>query len=144
MILGYAGLLPQVAAVAITVFDPRLGLGAMFAFGYAALILSFLGGIWWGFAMQAAHGEVEDRGQGRIAGLAVAPPLVASALILLTICRVLPVGWALVLMGVALFLTLRVDRWLATTGVAPKGWLAMRGPLSIGLGLLTIACGLVA
>lgn len=47
MILGYAGLLPQIAAAATCAFDQTTQTGGMFAFGYAALILSFLGGIWW-------------------------------------------------------------------------------------------------
>ncbi|WP_246847976.1 MULTISPECIES: DUF3429 domain-containing protein [Sphingomonas] len=144
MILGYAGLLPQIAAVAIATFDPRLGLGAMFAFGYAALILSFIGGIWWGFAMRATADPMADRGQGTIAGLAVVPPLIAAALILLLICRLMPMSWALVLLGSTVLLTLLVDRRLAEERVAPAGWMAMRVPLSIGLGVLTIACGTLA
>ena len=54
--LGLAGLLPQVAAVLLILSgDPvwRFSAAAM-AFAYAALIFSFLGGIWWGLAARDA------------------------------------------------------------------------------------------
>ena len=50
--LGLAGLLPQLACLAALIAGPgewryaALGI----AWGYAALILSFLGGMWWGLA----------------------------------------------------------------------------------------------
>lgn len=135
MILGYAGLLPQVAAAATCAFDQNGGLGAMFAFGYAALILSFLGGIWWGFAMGAG------RGQDRIACVAVVPSIAAAALFLLSAGNILSLPWALVLMGSAVLLTLLVDRRLTAEGMVPDGWMALRVPLSLGLGSITIAIG---
>ena len=48
-LLGYAGLLPPIIAVAVRLIDPAKG-GMMLALAlfYAALILSFLGGMWWG------------------------------------------------------------------------------------------------
>ncbi|MGO4863297.1 hypothetical protein ACTP2L_06915, partial [Campylobacter jejuni] len=49
LLLGYAGLLPPMVAVAVRLIDPAKG-GMMLALAlfYAALILSFLGGMWWG------------------------------------------------------------------------------------------------
>lgn len=137
LILGYAGLFPQIAAVATCVFAGDSDIGPMFAFGYAALILSFLGGIWWGFAMRATER------QGHIATLAVLPSLFGTGVILLSIARILPMGWALVLMGSAIVTTLLIDRHLVADHVAPAGWMALRIPLSIGLGALTILCGIV-
>lgn len=137
LILGYAGLLPQIAAVATCVFSPEGDVGPMFAFGYATLILSFLGGIWWGFAMRSTDG------QGRIATWAVLPSLFGAALILLSIAHVLAMSWALVLLGSAVMLTLMIDRRLVDSHIAPAGWMALRVPLSIGLGVLTIVCGAV-
>nr|WP_277998603.1 DUF3429 domain-containing protein [Sphingomonas liriopis] len=136
MILGYAGLFPQIAAVATCVFAPESDMGPMFAFGYATLILSFLGGIWWGFAMRTAN-------QGQIASIAVLPSLFGAGLILLSIAHVLPLGWALALMGSAVMLTLLIDRRLVEEHIAPAGWMSLRAPLSIGLGVLTIGCGIV-
>ncbi len=136
LILGYAGLLPQIAATAVSALDPASDIGPLFAFGYAALILSFLGGIWWGFAMCR-----QSVGQGRLATIAVVPPILAAFIIMLAISRVVPTDLALVLLGSGVLLTLLVDRRLADSGIAPAGWMAMRVPLSIGLGVLTIACG---
>ena len=137
LILGYAGLFPQIAAVATCVFAADSDVGPMFAFAYAALILSFLGGIWWGFAMRSG------RDQGRIATMAVLPSLFGALLILLSIAHILPLGLALVLMGSAVIMTLLIDRRLVDAGCAPVGWMALRVPLSIGLGGLTILCGIV-
>jgi hypothetical protein len=48
--LGLAGLLPQLLAV-LLLTDAELRWTAIAAgFGYAALIFSFLGGVWWGMA----------------------------------------------------------------------------------------------
>jgi len=71
------------------------------------------------------------------------PSLVAVGLVLLAILGAFfgarPVtSWSLVALGVALILTLPVDRYLVRTGEAPANWLRLRIPLSIGLGGLTI------
>ena len=67
------------------------------------------------------------------------------ALLALGLAVVFSLGspWSLVAIGVALMLTLPVDRWLAARGLAPAGWIALRIPLSVGLGLLTIASGVL-
>ena len=137
LILGYAGLFPQIAAVATCFFSAESDVGPMFAFAYAALILSFLGGIWWGFAMRATQR------QGHIATLAVLPSLFGTGVILLSIAHVLPLGLALVLMGSAVITTLLIDRRLVDTAHAPTGWMTLRIPLSVGLGGLTILCGII-
>ena len=50
--LGYAGLLPQIAALALFAGGGEWGWVALAAgFAYAALIFSFLGGVWWGQAL---------------------------------------------------------------------------------------------
>lgn len=59
--LGFAGLLPQVAAVAAlsaAVLQPSAsagfaGPGAAVALIYPLVIFSFLGGMWWGLGMRA-------------------------------------------------------------------------------------------
>lgn len=137
MILGYAGLLPQVAAAAVCALDQTAQTGGIFAFGYAALILSFLGGIWWGFAMCAGVRQSE------IACLAVMPSIVAAGLILLSVGGIISLSLALVLLGIAVLLTLLVDRRLTTQGITPDGWMALRVPLSIGLGSISIIIGML-
>ena len=137
-LLGYAGLLPQAALLLLILglHDPT-GIVHGMAFFYAALIFSFIGGIWWGFAMRSGSD------QGRIATMAVLPSLFGALLILLSIAHILPLGLALVLMGSAVIMTLLIDRRLVDAGCAPGGWMALRVPLSIGLGGLTILCGIV-
>ncbi|WP_375272607.1 DUF3429 domain-containing protein [Sphingomonas sp.] len=131
--LGFAGLLPQVGAVVLAGLG--IGDGALIALAYGALILSFLGGMWWGLAM------FRRAGQSILVALAVVPSLVAGAILALAAVR-LPIG--LVAMGCAILLTLPVDRWLVARGAAPANWMRLRVPLSIGLGALTIAAGALA
>ena len=133
-LLGFAGLLPQVAAVGLMAFvGDSHGVALGVAGGYASLILSFLGGIWWGFAMR------RSAGQGRLAALAVVPSLAALAISYVGNSRI-----GLVALGSAILLTLPVDRHLVRTGEAPPDWMRLRVPLSLGLGGLTILAGVLA
>ena len=138
-LLGYAGLLPQLAAVALV----ASGRGEFYFFGrvlalvYGIVILSFVGGVWWGFAVRRASG------QGALATVAVLPSLVGVAL-MIAVQFGLPLPGALVLLGVVIALTLLVDRRLAASGEAPVGWMGLRVPLSLGLGGLTILAGVLA
>jgi hypothetical protein len=43
-----------------------------------------------------------------------------------------------VVLGVSLVGALLVDRALVRSGIAPPGWMALRVPLSLGLGVLTM------
>ena len=135
--LGFAGLLPQLFALLLTATRVDPALGAMTALAYAVLIVSFLGGIWWGFAMRAGER------QPQMAFLAVAPTLAAFALI---VARLLGfrADWALVAIAVVLMLTLVVDRLFVDDAVAPPGWMGLRVPLTIGLAILTLATAAVA
>ncbi|GGB25328.1 hypothetical protein GCM10011380_13630 [Sphingomonas metalli] len=146
--LGFAGLLPQAVAVLLIVLARRsvgdLGFvlaltGYWLAMLYGALILSFLGGIWWGFAMR------REAGQGALAGFAVVPSLVALGTVIAGAWKLphLPSPWPAVVLGSAILLTLLVDRRLAETGEAPEGWMTLRVPLSVGLGGLTIVAGIL-
>ena len=134
--LGFAGLLPQALAVlAIATAAPiAVAAARVAAEAYALSILSFLGGIWWGFAMRRGAAG------GRLAIVAVVPSLVGVAIVL-AIFAGLPERWALVALGSAILLALPVDRSLAVSGDAPGDWLRLRRPLSIGLGALTILAG---
>lgn len=142
-LLGVAGLLPQAGAVgrlAMVRSDAPIGagFGAIAALIYGGVILSFLGGMWWGFAMR------REEGQGRLAVLATLPSLVAAALPASFLVTEQPFTSSLVALGVAILLTLVVDRHLVATGDAPANWMRLRVPLSVGLGGLTIAAGLLA
>jgi hypothetical protein len=135
--LGFAGLLPQFAAVWLAARPPMAGDGRTLAFAYAGLIASFIGGSWWGFALRR-----RER-QGVLATLAVLPSLAVFALLIWTVYVAQGAATPLIVLGAGILLTLVVDRHLFRTGEAPRGWMALRVPLSIGLGTLTIVAGLV-
>ncbi|MEL7445820.1 MAG: DUF3429 domain-containing protein, partial [Pseudomonadota bacterium] len=55
--LGYAGLLPQISALALALSGGEWAYVALAGgFAYAAAIFSFLGGIWWGQAIASGKG----------------------------------------------------------------------------------------
>lgn len=135
--LGYAGLLPLALCIAGLVLLPMhraLLLGA--GFGYAALIFSFLGGLWWGQGV--ARGAVS----AGLFGIAVLPSLIGWGLMLLQYF-----GWtteaALLVLAAAILASPAVDLVLARRQATVKGWIALRLQLSAGLGLLTLGLALL-
>lgn len=139
--LGLAGLLPQFTCVAVLYAGPAEWREAALAiaFAYAALILSFLGGMWWGIAA-AAPAAQRRKALGWLWIAAVLPSLVALACFL---PWALDWAWpepSLVMLGGALLVSLGVDAKLGA--LSPRWWMALRVPLSTGLGLATIAAAL--
>ncbi|MEE4200072.1 DUF3429 domain-containing protein [Erythrobacter sp.] len=134
--LGYAGLLPQTLCVALAAIGHEYAYTALAGgFAYAAAIFSFLGGVWWGQALQSGRG-----GAGAYI-LAVMPSLISVALFLPW-----SLGWewpgpALLYIGAFITLSPLVDRVL---GYAAPDFLRLRWHLSLGLGALTVALGLLA
>jgi hypothetical protein len=53
-------------------------------------------------------------------------------------------GPSLIFLGLAIAASLLVDLRLRAAGLAPGGWLALRVPLSLGLGGLTVAVGILS
>ncbi len=148
-LLGFAGLLPQVAAVVLIVIGKAdrtdlawapLVLGYGLALVYGAVILSFLGGIWWGIAMRR-----DGAGQGTLAALSVVPSLVGAACVGTAAVAFSSRAsvFALIALGIAILLALLVDRRLVETGEAPANWMRLRAPLSLGLGVLTIVAAVI-
>ncbi len=134
-LLGYAGLLPALFCLGLAVLGPPEWRAMAIQAGglYAGLILSFLGGSWWGLASKAPARQALS-----LYGLAVLPSLVSMALLLS------PSPWRLVLLGIALLLALTGDRLLVRRRLAPAHWMQLRVPLSIGLAACTIALGVAA
>lgn len=137
--LGYAGLLPQILCLGLILAGHEWRYSALAgAFAYAAAIFSFLGGVWWGQAVESARaGEPATTGAYL---LAVMPSLIAVALFLPW-----TFGWewpgpALLYLGALILLSPMIDRAL---GFARADFLRLRWHLSLGLGGLTIAIGLV-
>lgn len=132
--LGLSGLLPQIAVIILLLTGDAQGRFSALALGYAyaAIILSFLGGLWWGLAARADHPP------RWIWVAAVAPSLIALASAWPWAVGLPWPGPSLVLLGVALVAALAVDRALVAQGLAPTGWMRLRVPLSLGLGGLTV------
>ena len=132
--LGLAGLIPQILLATVVIGlpakfgPPAIGLALI----YSGLILSFIGGAWWGLA---AHGKVRVSSWLWLA--AIAPSLIAFAAIGAGTIGRSP-GPSLMITGTSLIAALGVDFKLAANGLCPPGWLGLRTPLSLGLGGLTI------
>jgi hypothetical protein len=138
MLLGYAGLLPPIIAVAVRLIDPAKG-GMMLALAlfYAALILSFLGGMWWG----AVSARVSGAALSLWLAIAVVPSLVALAAGAVLFASVLS---AAAIVAAGLLGSLLVDMALIRAGHVPPWWMKLRVPLSVGLAALTLLTGLLA
>jgi hypothetical protein len=141
-LVGASGLVLPVIAILVRLSagtPPDTPLPAflmLMAFFSASLILAFLGGIWWGVAL----GRPEGEGQGALFGLAIAPAIVA--LLIAGLSGWLPKTGA-ILLGAAIIATLLVDRGLGRRDLVPGWWLRLRVPLSLALGLLTMAMALL-
>ena len=146
-LLGYSGLLPPLGVIALELATrsappvenpPQLGFGlAMVALIYAALILSFLGGMWWGVAAAKVRND-------RLAPwliLAVVPSLWALGAFL---AGAGSAGYARApqviawLLAAGLLLSLLGDLRLRAAELVPAWWMRLRVPLSVGLAVLTV------
>ncbi len=134
--LGYAGLLPQGIALALAIFASEWGFVAIAGgFAYAALIFSFLGGVWWGQVMSARRSSADAF------VIAVLPSLIGLALFIPW-----TLGWnwpgpQLLVLGACIGLSPLIDRRF---GLASPGFFRLRIQLSTGLALLTMLLGIVA
>lgn len=138
MLLGIAGLLPQLACLAIAFLGPDAAQHYALAAGafYAGTIFTFLGGTWWGIAAGAPAAER----RGGLAWLwiaAVIPALFAFACLGAWAGDILPLEPVLVMLGAAILIALGLDSRIGA--LAPRWWMNLRTPLSVGLGASTIA-----
>ena len=134
--LGLAGTIPQVACAALALATPENRWFALAAgCCYAALILSFLGGMWWMALLLAGRSTARWSAYA----LSVAPSLIGWAA-LLPWCF----GWrwpgpSLLVLGALLLTSPLVDHYLARDIAWPAGWLRLRMAMATGLGLATWA-----
>jgi hypothetical protein len=136
-LLGYAGLIPQILCLIIIAGgDPqRIFTAQAVAFAYAALIFTFLGGMWWGIA------AMMERPPTWLWIAAVTPSLIA-----LVSCWPWAVGtdWpgpSMLVLGALITGSLLVDRRVAALVALPAWWMPLRLRLSLGLGLATLLIG---
>lgn len=138
-ILGAAGVLPPLACVGLALVDPALTLPATIGGGlYAALILSFLGGMWWMEALLRRDGRAWPY------LVAVLPSLIGWALLLPPLLAGGSIRIALVLLGLVVIITPLADLRVGEAMRAITGWARLRWALSLGLGGLTLVLGLIA
>lgn len=128
--LGLAGLLPICLCLAVARLPSVFGilpsfLAVLYGASYSAVILSFLGGLWWMAALQA------NIRSAPVYLVSVTPSLLAWSLYPM-------VRDPQFVIGAALLLSPLVDRWLARQIRFPDGWLRLRLVLGVGLGLGTI------
>ncbi|MBE7218003.1 MAG: DUF3429 domain-containing protein [Caulobacteraceae bacterium] len=133
---GLAGLVPFfVAAAAMWAGPGRLGhwagVAVLALLAYGATIISFLGGVRWGFELQRPGGP-----DPRLLFLSVTPQIAAWALLFLPMPGAEPLAWRfggllalLVLVGVADVLSRDLPQWYRT----------LRIPLTVGAGAALLA-----
>jgi Protein of unknown function (DUF3429) len=136
--LGIAGLLPQILVLALTFDKVHRSIALTAGYFYAALILSFLGGLWWGIAISNVNAPKW------IFGAAVAPSLIAFATGVPWLSGAPWPGPSLAMLGVMLFASLLVDWRLRILNLIGVEFLGLRVMLSAGLGLLTLILALSA
>jgi hypothetical protein len=135
LLLGAIGLLPAAAATAGVLLAPRGWqlLALRFAAAYAAAILGFIGGAWWGIAATRAR-EIE-----------LTPLLVASTLPVAGAVAALLLRGAVapIVLGLLFLPCLAMDRHLTRTRIAPEWWLSFRLPLSLCMAGLNVFLGVI-
>ena len=130
-VLGLAGIAPQAFAL-IAALSPTWRFTALSAgFFYAALILSFLGGVWWGVA------STHPRAPQWIYPVAVAPSLIALATGVPWMVGALWPWPSLAVLGTALIASPIMDMKLRALGLISDAVLLLRIVLSVGLGVMT-------
>lgn len=140
-LLGLAGLMPMAAFLALAVGGGDQWRFAALSLGwlYAALIFSFLGGLWWGLAAAQA-----SRAPGWLWAISVVPSLAALATLAPWLIGEPWPGPSLVILGLGILASPLIDRRIVQLGLAPPWWLMLRIILSGGLGLMALAIGFTA
>jgi Protein of unknown function (DUF3429) len=139
VLLGLAGIAPQAICLLLVVTcKPWMWVALAAGCFYAAIILSFLGGLWWMAALLCGRNEIW------MYLLAVLPSLAGWA-------ALLPwtVGWtwpapSLATLGALLLASPLADRLLSRHIALPAGWLRLRVLMASGLGSLTLPLALAA
>lgn len=99
---------------------------------YAAVILSFLGGLAWGATCATAVDGSWSRPHGRLLAASVLPALAGWG------AALLPPAYGLVLMALCFVAVLGIDRQLSVRRMVPAWWLRLRVRLSLAVAALLL------
>lgn len=139
VLLGLSGWVPQAACLGLVMLSEPLGWTAMAAgCFYAAVILSFLGGMWW------MAGLLDGERRAWIYLLAVTPSLASWGALLPWVAGWPWPGPSLVVLGLLLLASPMADAVIARHIAFPHGWLRLRAIMAAGLGSLTLALAAAA
>ena len=130
IVLGVAGIIPfALLGIGAVGASPASSLAATRALvGYGAVILAFLGGVHWGFALGEEHGAPGER--ARLV-LGVVPSLVGWIAILCGIVARPVLGLAILI--AAFIATVIVESRAQRADLLPSGYMAMRWALSVAV-----------
>jgi hypothetical protein len=135
--LGLAGIAPQLWVTLMVFANSELRWGALaVGYAYAALIFSFIGGMWWGMAISSKNSPTW------IYAAAVTPSLIALATY---IPWVIGATWpvpSLAVLGICVIFSPLVDMAIGQSLAIPNGWMRFRIMLSSGLGGMTLLMAL--
>jgi hypothetical protein len=127
--LGLAGLLPFIFC-GIGALEPqaRASTWLLALLGYGAVILSFLGGIHWGFVLRPEPG-MTDRGIATRLALGVVPSLIGWVAVVAAVVLPAEVGLAVLIAG--FIVTVGGEERLRRETSFPAGYMAFRWTLSL-------------
>lgn len=129
MLLGIAGLIPFAAcglgALANTPPNDALALLGLVAYG--AVILAFLGGVHWGFGLDAGSTAPADIQRARF-GLGVIPALIGWVALLIAFLGYARSALALLVLG--FLITTILESRASRRGYMPRGYMGLRWVLS--------------
>lgn len=139
MVLGAAGAFPFLAlSFAAPFVDESLREQTTSVLtAYGAVILSFLGGIHWGLAINAAHAAAEERRLFRRLSCSVVPALIGW------IAFLIPPAASLSVLAVAFVAVLCVDLIAARNEEVPEWYPMLRVPLTVAV-VLSLVIGVLA
>ena len=132
LVLGIAGLAPQVWALIATFREADRYIGLAAGYFYAALIFSFLGGLWWGVA--ASRKDAPEW----LYLAAVVPSLIAFATGIPWMTGTEWPGPSLGVLGLGILMSTLVDWTIFRAGLIDLNLWRLRLGLSLGLGAATL------
>ena len=132
VILGIAGIAPQIWALLATFNETNRYVGLAAGYFYAALIFSFLGGLWWGVASTR-----EDAPEWLYVA-AIVPSLIAFSTGIPWMTGAPWPGPSLAVLGTGILAAPLVDWVIFKAGFINAGVLRLRFGLSLALGGLTL------